>query len=295
VNAALVVERRTAGRRVRAPRTSRDEIEELEIQLLLEGIHQRYGCDFREYAYSSLRRRIRQVVQEEGLHTVSALQERLLHHPRTLHRFLDTVCINVTSMFRDPSFYRAFRQRVAPLLRTYPQVRIWHAGCATGEEVYSMAMLLWEEDLYGRSRIYATDMHEAALRKAETGVFPMSALATYRQNYRASGGKASFSRFYTPLDQTSVIVKDEVRRNIVFARHNLVTDSSFNEFHVVLCRNVLIYFNKRLQDRVHGLLYGSLVRLGFLCLGSKETILFTPFERRYEDVDAQERVYRKVA
>jgi chemotaxis protein methyltransferase CheR len=294
VNAALAVER-GPGRRLRAPRTSRDEIEELEIQLLLEGIHQRYGCDFRDYAYSSMRRRIRQAVQDEGLHTVSALQERLLHHPRTLHRFLDTVCINVTSMFRDPSFYRAFRQQVAPLLRTYPQVRVWHAGCATGEEVYSMAMLLWEEDLYGRSRIYATDMHEAALRKAETGVFPMSALATYRNNYRATGGKGSLSRFYTPLDHNSVLVKDELRKNIVFARHNLVTDGSFNEFHVVLCRNVLIYFNKRLQDRVHGLLYDSLVRLGFLCLGSKETILFTPFERRYEDVDSQERVYRKVA
>jgi chemotaxis protein methyltransferase CheR len=291
---ALAIERSTPGRHVRAPRTSRDEIEELEIQLLLEGIHQRYGCDFRDYAYSSMRRRIRQVVHDEGLHTVSALQERLLHHPRTLHRFLNTVCVNVTSMFRDPSFYRAFRQKVAPLLRTYPQVRIWQAGCATGEEVYSMAMLLWEEDLYGRSRIYATDMHEAALRKAETGVFPMSAVATYRNNYRAGGGKGSFSRFYTPLDQSSVVVKDELRKNIIFARHNLVTDGSFNEFQVILCRNVLIYFNKRLQDRVHGLLYDSLARLGFLCLGSKETILFTPLERRYEDVDGPERIYRKV-
>lgn len=273
---------------------SGEELQDLEVRLLLQAIHERYGFDFRDYALSSLRRRIRLCVQEEGLHTVSALLERLLHDPPALDRFLATVSISVTAMFRDARFYRAFRQKVAPLLRTYPMVRIWHAGCSTGEEVYSMAMLLWEEGLFDRSLLYATDMQEAALRQAERGVFPLASMAESKANYREAGGKGSFSRFYTPRGEQGVAVRSDLKKNVTFARHNLVTDGRFNEFNVVLCRNVLIYFNRKLQDRVQTLLYQSLARFGFLGLGSKETIQFTRFERRYEEVDGPARIYRKV-
>jgi len=282
----------TAGAELASP-PSADPREELELRLLLEGVFQLYGFDFREYAPSSLRRRVRHLMRDEGLSTISALQDRVLHDPKALPRLVNGLSVAVTSMYRDPGFFRAFRQQVVPVLRTYPLVRIWHAGCSTGEEVYAMAALLEEEGLYDRCRIYATDMNEGALQKAATGVFPLAAMREHTARYQAAGGRRSFSEYYAVRNR-DVAFDRRLRRNVVFAQHNLVTDRSFNEFNAILCRNVLIYFSRPLQERVHRLLYESLGRLGFLGLGSKETVQFTPFERRYQTVDAVHKLYRKV-
>jgi chemotaxis protein methyltransferase CheR len=241
---------------------------------------------------SSLRRRIRQAADDERVATVSALQERVLHDPRALQRLVLALSVNVTSMFRDPPFYRALRERVIPLLRTYPKVRVWHAGCATGEEVYSFAILLSEEGIYERCHIYATDMNESVLAKAAGGEYPLAAMREGAIHYLRAGGGRPFADYYTVADGVAVL-RPSLRRNIVFAQHNLVTDRSFNEFNVILCRNVLIYFNRDLQDRVHRLLFQSLARFGFLALGAKETVQFSPHEPAYQDLG--ERVYRKVA
>ena len=267
-------------------------LEDIEVGLLLEGIYRHYGYDFRDYALSSLRRRVRHVVREEGLTTVSGLQEKVLHDPRCLQRFVLALSVNVTSMFRDPGFYKALRERVVPLLRTYPKVRIWHAGCSTGEEAYSFAIVLEEEGLYDRSQIYATDMNETVLKAAAAGELPLRGMRENTANYIRSGGRRAFASFYTAVDDRAVL-HPSLRRNIVFAQHNLVSDRSFNEFNVVLCRNVLIYFNRTLQDRVHRLFYQSLVRFGFLALGAKETVQFSPHQASYEELG--ERIYRKVA
>jgi len=267
-------------------------VEDIEVGLLLEGVYRQYGYDFRDYAMSSLRRRVRHVVREEGLTTVSGLQEKVLHDPRCLQRFLLALSVNVTSMFRDPGFYKALRERVVPLLRTYPKVRIWHAGCSTGEEAYSFAIMLEEEGLYDRCQIYATDMNESVLKVAAAGEVPLRGMRENTANYIRSGGRRAFASFYAAVDDRAVL-HPSLRRNIVFAQHNLVSDRSFNEFNVVLCRNVLIYFNRDLQDRVHRLFYQSLVRFGFLALGSKETVQFSAHQAAYEDLG--ERIYRKVA
>ena len=267
-------------------------VEDIEVGLLLEGVYHHYGYDFRDYALSSIRRRVRQFVQDEGLATVSGLQERVLHDPRCLQRLVLALSVNVTSMFRDPSFYKALRESVVPLLRTYPKVRIWHAGCATGEEVYSFAIVLEEEGLYERCHIYATDMNESVLRRAAAGEVPLRGMRENTANYMKGGGKHAFASYYTSADDRAIL-RPALRRNIVFAQHNLVTDRSFNEFNVVFCRNVLIYFNRDLQGRVHQLLYQSLVRFGFLALGAKETVQFSAHESAYQDLG--ERIYRKVA
>lgn len=283
----------TAGAKVDARSPSGDPREELELRLLLEAVFQFYGFDFREYALSSLRRRVRHLMRDEGLSTISALQDRILHDPNALPRLVNGLSVSVTSMYRDPGFFRAFRQQVVPLLRTYPVVRIWHAGCSTGEEVYAMAVLLEEEGLYDRCQIYATDMNEGAMQKAARGTFPLATMREHTSRYLAAGGRRSFSEYYSMRDRSAVF-HSRLRRNVVFAQHNLVTDGSFNEFNAILCRNVLIYFSRPLQERVHRLLYESLGRLGFLGLGSKETVQFTPFERRYQTVDAVHKLYRKV-
>jgi chemotaxis protein methyltransferase CheR len=270
-----------------------DDVEAIEFRLLLEGVHDRYGLDFRDYAAVSLRRRVAQQCQQEGYRSISALQEAVLHDPQAMDRLLHALTVNVTSMFRDPSFYTSFRQKVVPLLRTYPFIRIWHAGCSTGEEVYSMAILLEEEGIYDNCRIYATDLSEAALAGARSGVFPLSVMRQYTENYVRSGGKRSFSEYYT-ANFDRALLRPALQRNVLFAQHNLVTDASPNEFNVVLCRNVMIYFNRTLQARVHQLFYNSLVRFGVLALGRKETLRLTPHEADYEDVDGEERIYRKV-
>lgn len=271
----------------------KDELEAIEIELLLEGMFRYYGFDFRDYALASLRRRIWNTIHSEQLNTVSGLQERVLHDPNCLERFLLGLSVNVTSMFRDPSFYLNFRQKVVPLLRTYPFIRIWLAGCSTGEEVYSMAILLEEEKLYHRCRIYATDMNEIVLRQAKAGIYPLDLMQEYTQNYFQAGGKRSFSEYYTAAYEHAIF-RSSLRDNIIFSQHNLATDRSFNEFNVILCRNVLIYFNQSLQERVHKLLYDSLSHFGVLGLGRQESLKFTPHEQQYEALDQREKLYRRI-
>jgi chemotaxis protein methyltransferase CheR len=273
---------------------ARDDLEEIELSLLLEGVFRQYGFDFREYAPASLRRRVWRRAHAEGLETLSALQDKLLHDPACMERLLLDLSINVTSMFRDPAFYVAFREKLVPLLRTYPFTRIWVAGCSTGEEVYSLAILLHEEELYDRTRIYATDINESVLERARSGVFPLEKMREYTQNYIRAGGKQAFSEYYVAKYDGAQFQRSLID-NVVFAQHNLVSDRSFNEFHTILCRNVMIYFDRTLQDRVHRLFYESLTHFGVLGLGAKESIHFSPFEDRYEELDAAERLYRKVS
>lgn len=268
-------------------------LEDIEIQLLLEAVYRYYGYDFRNYALSSLKRRISSFLRSEGVANISALQERVLHDRTCLERFLLGLTVNVTSMFRDPSFYLAFRNQAVPILRTYPFIRIWHAGCSTGEEVYSMAILLQEEGLYHRCRIYATDTNERVLQKAKNGIFGLKLMQEYTQLYLKAGGKQSFSNYYTAA-YDSAIFREFLRENVVFAQHNLATDSSFNEFNVIVCRNVLIYFNQVLQKRVHELFYNSLCSFGILGLGRQETLKFTPCEQYYEEIAKGEKLYRRL-
>ena len=269
------------------------DLEGIEIKLLTEGIYQHYGFDFRDYSLPSLKRRIWKRVYAEGLSTVSGLQEKVLHDAGCMERLLLDLSINTTAMFRDPSFYLAFRQKVVPVLRTYPFVRIWHAGCSTGEEVYSMAILLYEEGLYDRCRIYATDINEAVLQRAKEGIFPINTMRENTSNYIAAGGTGTFSEYYV-AKYDYAIFRPSLRENVVFAQHNLVTDASFNQFNVIFCRNVLIYFNNALQDRVQKLFLDSLETFGILGLGKKETIKYSSVTDNYEVIDEQERLYRRV-
>lgn len=269
------------------------ELEALEIELLLETIFRRYGYDFREYAPASLRRRILKVVQAERLQSIGELQIRLVRDPAFMERFLLSISVNVTSIFRDPQFFAVVRQRIVPLLRTYPFIRIWHAGCSSGEEVYSMAILLQEEGLYDRCRIYATDMNEGVLKQAREGIFPLTPAREYEANYLKAGGTGALSDYYTAA-YGSAIFRASLRDNVVFSQHNLAMDSSFNEFHFILCRNVMIYFKKSLQQRVHNLLYDSLSTFGILGLGSKESLQFTPHRADYEVLDPAWRLFRRI-
>lgn len=270
-----------------------EDLEVIETQLLLEGVFRHYGADFRNYSYPSLRRRLWNMVRAEGLRSVSGLQEKVLHDPVAMQRLLLHLSVSVTSMFRDPTFYVAFREKVVPMLRAYPFIRFWHAGCSTGEEVYSMAILLMEEDLYDRCRFYATDMNEVVLKKAKDGIFPLDLMQEYQSNYGKAGGRASFSDYYT-AKYDHAIFRQSLKKNLIFSHHNLVTDGSFNEFNVILCRNVMIYFNKTLQTRVHNLFYDSLRRFGILALGRKESMKHTVHEHDYEAVDAREKIYRRL-
>jgi len=271
----------------------KSDIEELEITLLLEGIFQRYGHDFRGYAFPSINRRIKYRLELEGLSSISHLQQRVLYEPELMKKILQDFSINVTEMFRDPEFYLSFREHVVPLLHSYPFIRIWHAGCSTGEEAYSMAILLHEEGLYKKSQIYATDMNMDVLEKAKKGIFSFDKMKQYTSNYQKAGGLHAFSEYYT-ADQYGVTFQPFLSENIVFARHNLATDSSFNEFNVIICRNVLIYFDKQLQNHVHGLFQESLGRFGILGLGSKESIRFSPYMPCYEEIDAANKLYKKL-
>jgi chemotaxis protein methyltransferase CheR len=268
-------------------------VEELEIDLLLEGLFRHYGFDFRGYARSSLRRRVRSVVASEQLTTVSALQDRMLHDATCLQRLLLGLSVNVSAMFRDPRFFLAFRRRAIPFLRTYPFIRIWQAGCSTGEEVYSLAILLQEEGLYDRCRIYATDMNEAVLQKARAGIYPIELMQKYTVNYLASGGSGELSAYYTAA-YDHVIFRPSLRERVVFSQHNLAADGPFNEFNVILCRNVMIYFARPLQDRVHDLFARSLATFGLLGLGSHESIRCAPNEHQYEPIETGEKLFRRV-
>jgi chemotaxis protein methyltransferase CheR len=270
------------------------DLEELEIALLLEAIYRRYGFDFRQYAPASLKRRVWRRVHGEKLTTVTALIDRILHDPAVMERLLLDLSINVTAMFRDPDYFLSLREHVVPQLRTYPFTRIWNAGCSTGEETYSLAILLLEEELYERTRLYATDINQAVLDRARNGVFPLEKMRDYTQNYIRAGGKRAFSEYYVARYDGAQF-RRSLLENIVFAQHNLVQDSAFNEFHLIVCRNVMIYFDKQLQDHVHRLFYESLATFGVLALGLKESIAFSPFADRYEELAPGLRVYRKVA
>jgi chemotaxis protein methyltransferase CheR len=269
-----------------------DDLERIEVQLLLEGIYRHYGFDFRGYAPGSLKRRLWRRAYAEKVESMSALQERVLHDPQVMERLLLDLSINVTSMFRDPTFFLAFREKVVPLMRTYPFVRIWNAGCSTGEETYSLAILLKEEGLYDKTRIYATDINDKVLELARNGGFPLERMRDYTENYIRAGGKEEFSTYYTAEGETAYFDKS-LRDQVVFAQHNLVSDGPFNEFNVIVCRNVMIYFGKSLQDRVHDLFHESLAPFGVLALGHKESIRFTRHEQEYDEIDGPEKLYRK--
>jgi chemotaxis protein methyltransferase CheR len=269
------------------------ELEQLEVELLLEGVYRRYGYDFRHYAPASLKRRLRRRMDGEHLETISALQERVLRDPAVMERLLLDLSINVTAMFRDPTFFRAFRELVVPPLRTYPFSRLWVAGCSTGEEVYSFAIVLAEEGLSDRVRIYATDINQNVVDIARRGVFPLEKMQEFTQNYIGGGGTRSFSEYYVARYDGARFSRSLVD-SVVFAQHNLASDAAFNEFQAIACRNVMIYFDRPLQEHVHKLFYESLAMFGVLALGQKETIRFSPHEEAFEELDAAEKLYRKV-
>jgi chemotaxis protein methyltransferase CheR len=266
--------------------------ERLEIDLLLEAIHRRYNYDFRGYALASLRRRLWHRVFGEGLVTISGLQERLLHDPACMDRLLRDLSINVTEMFRDPGFHRTLRERVFPLLRTYPFIRIWNAGCSTGEEIYSLAIALREEGLLERTRIYATDINGDALDRAQAGAFPLERMQRYTENYLRAGGSEAFSTYYA-AEGDNARFDPQLAQGVVFAQHNLVTDGSFNEFHLIVCRNVMIYFGSALQEEVLKLFGESMTRFGILALGRKESIRHSPGGERFEPLDEAEKIFRR--
>ena len=268
------------------------ELEGLELELLLEAVYRRYGYDFRGYARASLRRRLWRRADLEGLRSMSGLQERILHDPGCMERLLADLSISVTAMFRDPGFHRALRSDVLPELRTHPFVRIWVAGCATGEEVLSVAIALREEGMLDRTRIYATDMDADVLARARRGSYALDKVRDYTRNYLAAGGTEAFSAYYSVSGDRATF-DPALLQPVVFAQHNLATDHSFNEFNVVICRNVLIYFGRDLQDRVLRLFDESLPRRGVLALGRKETLRGTAIEDRYEAVVEAERIYRR--
>ena len=273
------------------PNTTPADFEDL--KLLLDIVHERSGLDFREYAYSSLRRRVARAVSESESGSISGLHLRLKGDDKLLQDLVRTLTVHTTAMFRDPAFFRIFREKVVPVLRTYPFVRLWVAGCSTGEEVYSLSILLREEGIAERCRIYATDLSDVVLDRARAGVFSLSVMQDYSRNYQTAGGKASFSDYFT-ADTEWVVFQRQLRDNVVFGTHNLVTDASFNEFHVILCRNVMIYFRRELQEKVHRLFHDSLVTYGYLGVGKSETIRFTGLADAYEAVDARERLFRKI-
>ena len=269
------------------------KLQALEIDLLLTGVAERYGYDFRHFARASLTRRIRKAMHTEGVPSVSALQTRLLHDLEAAMRFVAAVSVHTTAMYRDPDVYRVLRSEVVPLLRTYPFVRVWHAGCSSGEEVYSLAILLEEEGLYDRCRIYATDISDRILDAARQGVFPLRTMRDQTRAYQAAGGKQDFSSYYV-ADHENAVFRKSLRRQLVFSQHNLVCDSVFNEFQLIICRNVLLYFDQSLRQRAHDLFHSSLSNFGVLVLGKKESLRFTEQAAAYQELREGARVYRKV-
>ena len=262
--------------------------------MLIEAVYLQYNYDFRDYTGASQKRRVLHALREMDCPTISALQAKVMHDPAAFSQLLQYLTIPVTEMFRDPSFYLSLREQVMPFLKTYPSLKIWVAGCSTGQEVYSMAIMLREEGLLERAIIYATDINPQSLETARRGVFPLEHMQLYTENYQAAGGKTAFSNYYTAayggarFDQSLV-------ENVTFADHSLSTDSVFSETHLISCRNVMIYFNRKLQNRVFGLFHESLCHRGFLALGSKESIDFSDYGNRFEALAKRDRIYRKLA
>jgi chemotaxis protein methyltransferase CheR len=267
-------------------------IKSSELKELLESIRFVYGYDFTEYAESSVLRRVQHYMNAEKIQSLRDLGKVLLQNENAFAHFVQEFTVNVTEMFRDPAFYKSLRQNVLGRLATYPFIKIWIAGSSTGEEVYSMAILLKEEGLLERSVIYATDINQKALQSAREGVFPIDLMKEYTANYQKSGAKRSFSEYYVAKYDSALLDKS-LKQNIVFSIHNLATDQSFNEFQLILCRNVLIYFNQSLQNKVIGLFYESLCPFGFLALGNKESLLFSDNQKDFEDVDRKERIFMR--
>jgi chemotaxis protein methyltransferase CheR len=268
------------------------EIEDIEIDLLLEAIFRKYGYDFRNYGKAHVKRRITHRLSTSGLNSISMMQQEVLRNEDFFETLLRDLSINVTEMFRDPDFYAAIRKDVVPVLKTYPFIKIWHAGCSTGEEVYSMAILLKEEGLLDRVQVYATDFNQVVLQAAREGIFSIDRIKEYTINYQRAGGKKSFSDYYT-AKYNSVIMDKDLKRNVVFADHNLVTDSVFAEVNMIICRNVLIYFDKDLQDKVIKLFDDSLTNGGILCLGSKENLRFSKSFPRFKALNEKQKIYQK--
>lgn len=266
--------------------------EDLEIELLLEALYQRYHYDFRHYARASIKRRLIHARGQLGFPTISAIQDRVLHDPAMLPRLLDYLTVQVSDMFRDPSYFKALRENVLPHLRTYPSLKVWIAGCSAGEEVYSMAILFKEEGLYDRTIFYATDINPEALAAAEAGVFPLDRIRKFTENHRKSGGKSSLSDYYTAAYGRAAFDKS-LRGRVVFSDHSLVTDAVFAEMHLISCRNVMIYFDRPLQDRAVGLFRESLTRNGFLGLGSKESLRFSAHAAAFSEFVAGEKIYQR--
>jgi chemotaxis protein methyltransferase CheR len=266
---------------------------DIELRLLIEAIYLKYSYDFRDYAGASIKRRVNHALRQLDCKTISALQERILHEPATFMQLLQYLTIPVSEMFRDPEHFLAIRQEVVPILKTYPSLKIWIAGCSTGEEVYSMAILLREEGLLDRTIIYATDINPRSLEKAKQGIFSLENIRAYTHNYQKSGGQRSFADYYTAAYDYAIFDKS-LRENVTFADHSLATDSVFSETNLISCRNVLIYFNKNLQNKAFGLFHESLCHRGFLMLGSKETLDFSDYSRQFTPLLKQERIYRKL-
>jgi chemotaxis protein methyltransferase CheR len=265
---------------------------DMELRLLLEAIYQKYHYDFRGYSVASIRRRLQQALGAFGCNTLSGLQERVLHDAATFRALLRYLTVQVTDMFRDPTYFKAFRERVVPLLRTYPSIKLWIAGCATGEEPYSFAIILREEGLLERSMLYATDINAESLEKAAEGVYPLDRIVAFSDLHRRSGSSHSLSEHYTAAYGAAVIDRS-LRSRVVFSDHSLATDNVFAEVQVVSCRNVLIYFDRSLQDRATGLFRDSLCRKGFLGLGSKESLRFSSNSSAFADFAREERWYQK--
>ena len=266
--------------------------EEIEIALLLKAIHLKYGYDFSDYAKASLTRRIKKNLQETGAGRIVEMIPKIIDDPEYFRYFLANMSVNVTQMFRDPLFYGAVREKVVPYLKTYPFIKVWSAGTSTGQEGYSLAIMLEEEGVYDHSTIYATDFDDDVLAVARKGIYSAAMMKESTRNYQKGGGRQSFARYFR-ADYDSVIFKSSLKQNIVFANHNLVTDGVFGEMNLIFCRNVLIYFNKELQDRVLQLFYDSLRNNGFLCLGEKETIDFSPLANAFTPIDRKRKIYQK--
>lgn len=268
------------------------DTEKIEIRLLLDAMHLKYGYDFSGYASDMLRRRIYTNLSRHGLTNISEMIPRILNDSSFFDSLVYDLSITVTEMFRDPEVYLMFREKVVPVLKTYPFINIWHAGCATGQEVYSMAIMLKEEGLYDRTQIYATDINEAALKTARKAIYPAEYISKYTANYQRAGGRKSFADYYHAKYDCAGF-DESLKKNITFANHNLVTDAVFAETHLILCRNVFIYFNRQLQNRVLELFKESLCRGGFLCLGSSESLQFSSVDSEFEELTHNGRIYQK--
>ncbi len=266
--------------------------EKIEIDLLIEAVNRFYGYDFSDYSKAHIKRRMMVFLAKHRFESISEMQHHVLHNPQVFEDFLNNFSINVTEMFRDPGFYSEFRKHIIPTLKTYPYLKIWIAGCATGEEVYSFAIMLKEEGLLSRSTIYATDFNSEALQKAGKAIYSIDTIKSYTANYQKAGGKSSFSDYYM-ANYNSVIIDKSLKVNVVFAEHNLVTDGVFTEANLIVCRNVLIYFNRELQDKVLSLFNDSLITGGFLALGTKETIQFSSIANKYSTVSKENKIYKK--